>query len=159
MTTAPYELVPEPGGVLARINAQTVSAADRANPRQRRATFTKQCMPYRLAIDTQWRPRVRVGAAIKCFTHQLLGCGVGPQPADRRAPPAATICSAHQKNVIAFHHGSKPTCPPVVADHHRLRCRCPLCEVNRRIGLHDSNGVAHACDSDTRRCPRPSSVT
>ena len=28
-----------------------------------------------------------------------------------------------------------------------LRCRCPLCEVNRRIGLHDSNGVAHACDS------------
>jgi len=38
--------------------------------------------------------------------------------------------------------------PPVVADHHSpLRCRCPLCEVNRRIGLHDSNGVAHACDS------------
>ena len=28
----------------------------------------------------------------------------------------------------------------------------------RRIGLHDSNGVAHACDSDTR-CSRPSSVT
>ena len=41
---------------------------------------------------------------------------------------------------------------------HPLRCRCPLCEVNRRIGLHDSNGVAHACDSDTR-CSRPSSVT
>ncbi len=36
-------------------------------------------------------------------------------------------------------HDSKPTCPPVVADHHSpLRCRCPLCEVNRRIGLHDS---------------------
>ena len=34
----------------------------------------------------------------------------------------------------------------------------PVCEVNRRIGLHDSNGVAHACDSDTR-CSRPSSVT
>ena len=31
-----------------------------------------------------------------------------------------------------------------------LRCRCPLCEVNRRIGRHDSNGMAHACDSDTR---------
>jgi SAM-dependent methyltransferase len=32
-----------------------------------------------------------------------------------------------------------------VADHHSpLRCRCPCCEVNRRIGLHDSNGVAHA---------------
>ena len=30
---------------------------------------------------------------------------------------------------------------------------CPLCEVNRRIGLHDSNGVAHACDSDTRLVP------
>jgi hypothetical protein len=42
--------------------------------------------------------------------------------------------------------------------HSPLRCRCPLCEVNRRIGLHDSNGVAHACDSDTR-CSRPSSVT
>ena len=40
----------------------------------------------------------------------------------------------------------------------RFRCRCPLCEVNRRIGLHDSDGVAHACDSDTR-CSRPSSVT
>src|SRR5271166_1592689 len=40
MTPAPYELVLEPGGVLARINAQTVSAADRGNPRQRRATFT-----------------------------------------------------------------------------------------------------------------------
>ena len=39
--------------------------------------------------------------------------------------------------------------PPVVADHHSpLRC-CPLCEVNRLIGLHDSNGVAHACDSGT----------
>jgi hypothetical protein len=25
-----------------------------------------------------------------------------------------------------------------------------LCEVNRRIGLRDSNGAAHACDSDTR---------
>ena len=49
--------------------------------------------------------------------------------------------------------------PPVVADHHSpLRCRCPLCEVNRRIGLDESNGVAHPCDSDTR-CSRPSSVT
>ncbi len=55
------------------------------------------------------------------------------------------------QQVIAFQPGLKPHVATVVADHHSpLRCRCPLCEVNRRIGLHDSNGVARACDSDTR---------
>ena len=54
---------------------------------------------------------------------------------------------------------SNPTCPPVVADHHRpLRCRCPCREANRRTGRPCSNGTATASASGTR-CSTPSPHT
>ena len=78
------------------------------------------------------------------------GCEAMPTTVGRNPAPSRDRVPSTTRSRRARRSWPTTTAP--------LRCRCPLCEVNRRIGLHDSNGVAHACDSDTR-CSRPSSVT
>ena len=79
---------------------------------------------------------------------RVLGLGVAGCEA---GIPSTVGVEMQRHHVITFIHESRPTCPPVRGrpPPPAQMPAAPCLRSNRRIGLHDWNGLAHACNSDT----------